>query len=249
MKKIVYIVTAIVGALALTGCGNFLKYHLRQDPDKAMEEYLEEKYDDDVTCLSWSVEDGFSAYWNKVNFGGTFSSKKYPGVEFTCSASLKEDGWEYRFYDRYQKVVYLAGVQEIIEEIAARYFEGTYYVVVEPAGIVDDETVDAMPFEDYIKRYLRYRVCILTEEMNDEDAIEIMQEFVTDAQSQGFQCDFYLGRANTGVLSKERYYERLVAEDYDVLWKSDLTKWLYKYELPLTEGKSEPKIYILTEEE
>ena len=136
-----------------------------------------------------------------------------------------------------------------MEKTAEKYFDGEYYIIIQCAGKMDDETVEAMPFEDYIRRYLRYRVCILTEEMSDEDAIATMQKFVADVQSQGFQCEFYLGRANTSVLSKERYYERLLAEDYDVLWKSDITKWLYEYQLPLTEGKSEPEIYVITEEE
>ena len=250
IKKTVYIVTTIVGTLALTGCGNFLQYHLRQDPDEAMEEYLEEKYDDDVTCIGWSTGDGsLIAYWNQSGSGGEFISKKYPGVTINIGARVKEDGWSYEFFEDYQKQVYRVGFQKKMEEMAEKYFERTYYVVVETAGRVDDETVDAMSFEDYIRRYLRYRVCILTEEMSDEDAIAIMQKFVADVQSQGFQCEFYLGRANTSVLSKERYYERLLAEDYDVLWKSDITKWLYEYQLPLTEGKSEPEIYIITEEE
>ena len=254
MKKTVYIVTIIVGALALTGCGNFLKYHLRQDPDEAMEEYLEEKYDDDVTCLEWSSGSGFIFYWEKANFGGTFESKKYSGAEFECHASLKEGGWNYKFYDDYQREVYLAGVQEIMEKTAEKYFAGKYYIIIQTAGKMDDETVKAMPFEDYVRRYLRYRVCILTEEMSDEDAIETMQKFVTDAQSQGFQCNFYLGRANTNIRTKEEYYSELRKEgnEFD-LWASNgiegITKWLYEYQLPLTEGKSEPEIYIITEAE
>lgn len=252
IKKGIYISIIFLTAIALTGCGNFLKYYLRQSPDKAMEEYLEEKYDDDVTCLEWSTSSGYIWYWEKAYFGGTFSSIKYPEVEIGCSASLKDGGWDYKFHDTYQAETNLAGMQNIMEENAAKYFKGTYYVVVEPAGKVDDETVDAMPFEEYIKQYLRYRVSILTEEMSDEDAIATMQKFVADVQSQGFQCCFYLGRTNTNIITKERYYERL-QKDYDVLWASNgmegITKWLYKYTLPLTEGKSEPEIYIITEEE
>ena len=255
IKKTVYIVTTIVGALALTGCGNFLQYHLRQDPDEAMEEYLEEKYDDDVTCLEWVTGNGsLIAYWNQSGSNGEFSSKKYPGVTISCGARVKEDGWSYEFFDNYQKEVYRAGVQEIMEETAGKYFAGEYYVITEGAGKLDDDTVKATSFEEYIKGYLRYRVCILTEEMSDEDAIATMQKFVADVQSQGFQCEFYLGRANTNIRTKEEYYSELRNEgnEFD-LWASNgiegITKWLYEYQLPLTEGKSEPEIYIITEEE
>lgn len=252
MRKTVYIVTAIVGALALTGCGNFLQYHLRQAPDEAMEEYLEKKYDDDVTCIGWSTGDGsLIAYWNQSGSNGEFISKKYPGVTISCGAHVKEDGWSYEFNEDYQKQVYRAGVQTMMEDLARNYFEGDYWVVVETIG-GDDETVDAMSFEEYVRGYRLYSVRILTEEMSDEDAIEAMQKYMADAQSQGFQYHYLLGRANTNIISKDRYYERLMAEDYDVLRKGNgiesYTKWLYIYTLPLTEGKSEPEIYIITEE-
>lgn len=253
-KKKALIITTVVGALLLSGCGNFLKYHLRQSPDKAMEEYLEEKYDDDVTCLDWYTGDGsLIVYWEQSGSEGEFSSKKYPGVKIGCGARVKEDGWTYQFYDNYQKKVYQSGVQEIMEEMAAKYFKDEYYVFVNGAGKLDDDTVKAMPFEEYIKGYLRYSVTILAEEMNDEDAIDAMQDFVADAQSRGFQCDFYLGKANTNIISEEDYYSKLSekgeAFDYGSgNGKESFTKWLYIYELPLKEGKSEPKIFIIDEE-
>jgi len=241
---------SMVLTMIVTGRGELLKYYLRKSPEKAMEEYLEEKYDDEVTCLEWGSDYGLNAFWTRGQFGGTFESKNFPGVTFSCSASLKKGGWSYEFADSYLLYVYREGFQELIEKIAAKHFEGEYYVVVEPVGKGLDETVEIISFDDFVKRYLQYRVSILTEEMSDVDAIHTMQEFVSDAQGWGFQCDFNLGRANKNVVTLEELYSQLweQGDEFD-LWRGNDIEWLYMYSLQLTEGKSKPEIYILTEEE
>jgi hypothetical protein len=208
---------------------------MRKSPKEAMEEYLEEKYDDDVTCISWSMEDNYLAYWNKSCFGGKFTSEKYPGVTIKVSATLKDNKMEYTFHDDYQQETYLDGVNEIMEDTAAKYFNGEYYVVTKGAGKVDDETVEHMEFDEYVKRWLRYTICIFVDDIPDDEAYDEMLDFVDDAEGQGFKCDFYLGKPNEAKRSSDEFFDKLENdEDFD-FWYNNNVIWLYKTNLSLNE--------------
>jgi hypothetical protein len=234
-KVISAVAVTLTSALLLSGCSfNFIKYYLRKSPQEAMEEYLEEKYDDDVTCISWSMEDNYLAYWNKSCFGGKFTSEKYPDVTIDVSATLKDNKMEYTFYDNYQKVVYREGVNEIMEDIASKYFTGEYYVITKTAGKVDDETVEYMEFDEYVKRWLRYRVCIFIDDMPDDEAYDAMLDYVEDAEGQGFKCSFYMGKPNEDTLSSGDFFDRLSNDDFD-FWHNDYVIWLYQKKLSLSE--------------
>jgi hypothetical protein len=234
-KVISAVAVTLASTLLLSGCSfNFIKYYLRKSPQEALVEYLEEKYDDDVTCISLSSEQNYLAYWNKSNFGGKFTSEKYPGVTFVASATLKDNKMEYTFYDNYQKAVYREGVNEIMEDMASKYFIGEYYVVTKTAGKLDDETVEYMEFDKYVKRWLRYTICIFIDDMPDDEAYDAMLDFVEDAQGQGFKCDFYLGKPNEDTLSSDEFFDKLCNDEKFDFWYGYVT-WLYKTNLSLNE--------------
>jgi hypothetical protein len=235
-KVISAVAVTLTSALLLSGCSfNFIKYYLRKSPKEAMEEYLEEKYDDDVTCISWSMEDNYLAYWNKSCFSGKFTSEKYPGVTINVGATLKDNKMEYTFHDDYQQETYREGVNELMEDTAAKYFNGEYYVVTKDAGKVDDESVEYMEFDEYVKRWLRYTICIFVDDMPDDEAYDAMLDFVEDAQGQGFKCDFYLGKPNEEKRSSDEFFDKLENdEDFD-FWYNNNVIWLYQKKLSLSE--------------
>lgn len=112
-----------VSMLGLTGCGkSFLEYHLREKPEKAMERYLEEKYDDEFTLISSSSEDTYNFYWDKTRFSGKFESEKYPGKVIGVGAAVLKDGRGYTFWDNYQKRTYVDALDEIMADTAEKYF-------------------------------------------------------------------------------------------------------------------------------
>lgn len=254
VKASVFILCMVIGMILATynSCfGDVMKYHLREGAGVAMEKYLEEKYDDDVICLRWGPSSKELFYWNTNFYDGYFESTKYPGVKFDCNAMVTENGHDYKFEDNYMMYIYQPDFRKMIEEIAAKYFVGEYYVVIEPQWVNrNEDTQEFLPFEDFVRLYLQYEVTILTEDMSNEDAIEKMQEFVQDAHTQGLQCDFLLGRLNKIDTTYEEFYTKMWERGYDVSpYDDDHVIWLYKYLLPYEEKKWEPKVYISTEEQ
>jgi hypothetical protein len=234
-KVISAVAVTLVSSLLLSGCSfNFIKYYLRKSPQEALVEYLDEKYDDDVTCISLSSEQNYLAYWNKSNFGGKFTSEKYPDVTFVASATLKDNKMEYTFYDNYQKETYREGVNEIMEDMAGKYFTGEYYVVTKGAGKLDDESVEYMEFDEYVKGWLRYTICIFVDDMPDDEAYDAMLEFVEDAEGQGFKCDFYMGKPNEDTLSSDKFFDKLCNDEKFDFWYGYVT-WLYQKNLSWNE--------------
>ena len=174
---------------------------------------------------------------------GEFTSNKHPGLEFVCSAQTDDGIWKYKFRDNYQANFYLPDVQNLMEKTAEKYFEGEYYVVVDTYR-EDPDSVEEMSFEECTKRYDQYRVYIYVYDVPIEDACGAMQKFVEDVEAQGFPYSFYLGR--NIINDKEEFIEFVNEEESH--WDK-VVEWLYYKHLPPEEGKYEPDIFIITEEE
>lgn len=116
-------------------------------------------------------------------------------------------------------------------------------MVADP-GSSDPDTVEVMPFEEYVKNYDKYCILIYVFDMSDEAACDAMQKFVADVESQGFPYTFYLGR-NVGF-EKEDFIESIYDKDFSPWYKG--VEWLYYKRLPLKEGE-EPEIYTIAAEE
>ena len=239
-KAIIYAIIILIAVLLLKGCGGIWLRLLGPSPESAMVKYLEKKYDEDVTCLKTYGLD--SGYMVSGGTQGEFISNKHPELTFKCSA-YGEGIWTYKFYDDYQVNFYQNDVQNVMKENAEKYFSGEYYVVAD-VGISDPDTVEAMSFEEYVKRYDRYCVLIYVFDMSDEEACDAMQKFVADVEKQGFQYTFYLGR--NVEFEKEDFIELIYDKDFSPWYKG--VEWIYYKRLPDKEGAEEPEIYIITEE-
>lgn len=242
IEKMIVLTILVLSILSLTGCMNFIKSCIREDEEKAMERYLEEKYNDEFTCIDWHYSDGYNFFWNKSSFRGKFESAKYPGKIISVGGGVTEDKLHYTFCDDYQAQIYLDDVQEIMEKTAKKYFKGEHYLFIKSLG-TDDETVEAMPFEEYITRWRKYRIFVFIDGINDEEAYQSMEEFIADIESQGFRSEFFLGKPNINIINKEQYFTRVETEENFDPWKSNgmecITIWLYEKPLSRTEEGEE----------
>lgn len=232
-KKLSICVLLVLLVMNTTGCGNFIKYHLREDPEKAMERYLEEKYDDEFTLISWSIEDTFNFYWDKTGFSGRFESEKYPGKEIVVGASALKDGFGYKFWDNYLKRTYVDTLDEIMVETAGKYFTEEYYVYTHCVGMLGADTDPVMSFEEYVADDYHFGVCIFVEEMEDEAALQAMEGFRDDIIGRGILCDFELGRINQEDISKEEFLRKMEEEGeafnpWMTFGSEHYTNWIYQ---------------------
>lgn len=233
-KKIGVCILLCSLSISITGCDNkFVQYHfLREKPDKAMEKYLEEKYDDEFTCIDWTTEDTFNFYWDKTRFGADFESEKYPGKIIGCGAAVLKDGTGYKFWDDYHKRIYIDVFQEEMEQMAKKYFWGEYYVYTYTYGQSDDDTDPLMSFEEYLADDYHFGVCIFAEEMKEEEAILAKKEFKDEIKKQGILCNFHLGRINQSDISKEEFLKEMednskVFDPWLKIGKLHYTNWIY----------------------
>lgn len=217
-------------------CGNTFVPDYCMISEEAMDEYLEEKYDENVTCQECIYDEARDRY------EGKFVSNKHRGVSFTCCAYMGEQKKEYKFIDNYQANLYLSDVQSHMEDIADKYFEGEYYVVVETRG-EDDESVELIPLEECINRYGQYCVYIYVYDMSNEVAYSAMEKFIGDVEEQGYNYSFYLGRNRRD--DKEDYLEYIQGKA--PYGRSFYVEWIYYKWLPPEERKLEPKVYKLEE--
>lgn len=77
-------------------CGNTFVPDYCMISEEVMDEYLEEKYDENVTCQECIYDEARDRY------EGNFVSNKHRGVSFTCCAYMGEQKKEYKFIDNYQ---------------------------------------------------------------------------------------------------------------------------------------------------
>lgn len=235
-KAIIYVIIIVIVALLLKGCGGTWLAILGPSPKSAMIKYLEQKYDEDVTCLRTSGTGG--SYMVNGGTKGEFVSNKHPGLTFECSAY--EDGiWNYKFYDDYRINFYRADVQKAMENIAEKYFEGEYYVVAE-TGAADSENTEMVSYEEHAKKYDRYCILIYVFDMSDDEANKAMQKFVEDAEKQGYRYSFYLGR--NVEFEKEDFLQLIYDKDFSPWYKG--VKWLY-YKKLSDEETEDPEVYII----
>lgn len=240
-KKVVICATMIVFAVfLLNGCGGTWLRLLGPSPESAMIKYLEKKYDEDVTCLKTYGLD--SGYMVSSGTKGEFVSNKHKDLMFECSA-YRDGIWSYNFYDDYQANFYQADVQNVMKKTAEKYFEGEYYIILEPTAS-DSDTVEVMSYEEYVKKYNQYCIIIYVFDMSDEDAAKAMQEFVEDVEEQEYPYTFYLGR-NVGF-EKEVFLRLIYDKDFSPWYKG--VKWIYYKRLSDKEGE-EPEIYTIMQEQ
>ena len=223
-----------LSVIGMTGCGrSFIEYHLREDPDVAMERYLEEKYEDEFTCIEWQAEDSYDFYWDKKGFSGEFESETYPGKVISVGARVLKDGKNYMFWDDYQMIIYVDTLDEIMVDTAEKYFIGEYYVYTYCYGKLGEDTDPVMSFEEYVADDYHFGVCIFAEEMEDEEALQAMESFREDIIQQGILCNFYLGKINQEDISKEDFLRDLEEKGeafnpWATAGKKHSTNWLYK---------------------
>lgn len=211
-KKTILFLLLIMIMFGMTGCGNFIKYYLREDPVEAMERYLEEKYDDDLTCIESGIEDTFQFYWDKTGFSGKFTSEKYPGKEIAVGARVLEGGMKYKFWDNYQNRSHVDTLDELMETTAEKYFTGEYYVYTHCVGKLGEDTDPVMSFEEYVADDYHFGVCIFAEEMEEEAALEAMMGFREEIVQQGILCNFELGKIHQEDISKEEFLRKMEEE-------------------------------------
>lgn len=231
MKNGILLTVIVSIMVTTTGCGsNFIKYYLREEPEAAMERYLEEKYDDDVTLVDSGIEDTFNFYWDKVGFWAKFESEKVPGETISVGARLTEDRMHYKFWDDYQGIIHQIEFQKWVEETAKYYFTGDYKVYVYMAGLRDDEDYEVMSMEEYVSDKLHYGICIFVEDMSNGSAVDAMEQMERELSANGFVCDLDLGR-NT---KPDTDIDELVMKtgSFDP-WGLQQIQWLYKERQPL----------------
>ena len=223
-----------LSVIGMTGCGrSFIEYHLRENPEKAMERHLEEKYDDEFTLISSSSEDTFNFYWDKTGFSGEFESEKYPGKVIKVGGGVLKDGTGYKFWDNYQKRTYVDTLDEIMVDTAEKYFTGEYYVYTYGYGKADEDTDPVMSFEEYVADDYHFGVCIFAEEMEEEAALKAMEGFREEIVQQGILCNFYLGKINQEDISKEEFLQQMEEEGeafnpWMTFGSEHYTNWLYE---------------------